>query len=89
LEAVGIVDKLGPDCSQKWKRGDRVMALLPGGGNAEFVACREECLINIPKTMSFIKAAAIPEVWLTAYQLLHTVGMFNFDYTASTNISTT
>jgi len=65
------------------------MALLPGGGNAEFVACREECLINIPKTMSFIKAAAIPEVWLTAYQLLHTVGMFNFDYTASTNISTT
>ncbi|XP_076077200.1 quinone oxidoreductase PIG3-like isoform X2 [Mytilus galloprovincialis] len=74
LEAVGTVDKLGPDCSQKWKIGDRVMALLAGGGNAEFVACREECLIPIPKKMSFTTAAAIPEVWLTAYQLLHTVG---------------
>ncbi|CAC5395768.1 TP53I3 [Mytilus coruscus] len=74
LEAVGTVDKLGPDCSQKWNIGDRVMALLAGGGNAEFVACREECLMPIPKKMSFTIAAAIPEVWLTAYQLLHTVG---------------
>lgn len=74
LEAVGIIEKLGENCSKKWSIGDRVMALLPGGGNAEFVACREECLMTVPRAMSFTKAAAIPEVWLTAYQLLHTVG---------------
>ena len=68
------MEKLGPDCTQKWSVGDRVMALLPGGGNAEFVACREECLMPIPRGLAFTTAAAIPEVWLTAYQLLHTVG---------------
>ncbi|ELT87242.1 hypothetical protein CAPTEDRAFT_163551 [Capitella teleta] len=73
LEAAGVVEKLGPGAS-KWKIGDRVMALLPGGGNAEFVAAFEDHLIPVPITLPFTQAAAIPEVWLTAYQLLHFVG---------------
>jgi tumor protein p53-inducible protein 3 len=38
------------------------MALLSGGGNAEFVAVNENHLIKIPESMSFKKASAIPEV---------------------------
>ncbi|XP_078322706.1 quinone oxidoreductase PIG3-like isoform X2 [Crassostrea virginica] len=74
LEAVGIVDRLGPGCVKSWKPGDKVMALLPGGGNAEYVASREELLMPLPSNMKFIEAAAIPEVWLTAFQLLFIVG---------------
>jgi len=47
---------------------------LKGGGNAEYVASHESLLMPIPQDMSFTQAAAIPEVWLTAFQLLHTVG---------------
>lgn len=74
LEAVGIVEKLGPGCVKTWQTGDRVMALLPGGGNAEFVASREELLMPVPDNLEFNRAAAIPEVWLTAFQLLFLVG---------------
>ncbi|KAJ8315516.1 hypothetical protein KUTeg_007666 [Tegillarca granosa] len=74
LEATGKISQKGPGCSDKWKIGDRVMALLAGGGNAEYVACHEDILMSVPSTMKFTEAAAIPEVWLTSYQLLHTIG---------------
>ncbi|XP_071113105.1 quinone oxidoreductase PIG3-like [Haliotis cracherodii] len=74
LEAAGVVESLGPGCSGKWKIGDRVMSLLAGGGNSEYVASPEKLLMPIPEGMDYINAAAIPEVWLTAYQLLHFVG---------------
>ena len=48
LEATGEVVKTGPDC-KKFKEGDRVMALLAGGGYAEFVAVGRKikrCTIN-------------------------------------------
>mmetsp|Transcript_4030 Transcript_4030/g.4937 ORF Transcript_4030/g.4937 Transcript_4030/m.4937 type:complete len:315 (+) Transcript_4030:64-1008(+) len=69
LEATGEVVKTGPDC-KKFKEGDRVMALLAGGGYAEFVAVDERQAMEIPNGISFRHAAAIPETWLTAYQLL-------------------
>ena len=50
------------------------MALLSGGGQAEYVTVPEGYLMPIPNDMSFIQAAAIPEAWLTAFQLLHFVG---------------
>lgn len=50
------------------------MALLSGGGQAQFVTVPEGLLMPIPKDMTFIQAAAIPEAWLTAFQLLHFVG---------------
>lgn len=39
LEASGVVEKLGNNCS-KWKLGDKVMALVPGAGNAEYVCVK-------------------------------------------------
>ena len=49
-----------------------------GGGNAEYVASREELLMPLPSNMKFIEAAAIPEVWLTAFQLLFIVGRVTY-----------
>ncbi|XP_021356397.1 quinone oxidoreductase PIG3-like isoform X2 [Mizuhopecten yessoensis] len=74
LEAVGTVETIGPNCVSRWSVGDRVMTLLAGGGNAEYVSGHEDLLMPIPAGLTFTKAAAIPEVWLTAFQLLHTVG---------------
>ncbi|XP_005096625.2 quinone oxidoreductase PIG3 [Aplysia californica] len=74
LEAAGIVDKIGPGCPDSVLVGQKVMALLAGGGNAEYVTCRYEQIMPIPKGLSMIQAAAIPEVWLTAFQLLYFVG---------------
>ncbi|NXJ84522.1 QORX oxidoreductase, partial [Trogon melanurus] len=73
LEAAGSVAGLGPGCKGRWKIGDSVMALLSGGGQAEYVAVPEGFLMPIPNDMTFIQAAAIPEAWLTAFQLLHFV----------------
>ncbi|KAG2468713.1 QORX oxidoreductase, partial [Polypterus senegalus] len=69
LEAAGVLVSEGAD----WSVGDRVMALLSGGGNAEYATVPEDQLMAIPNQMTFIQAAAIPEAWLTAYQLLHFV----------------
>ncbi|XP_064629176.1 quinone oxidoreductase PIG3-like [Lineus longissimus] len=74
LEAAGSVEMIGPGCSSKLNKGDRVMALLAGGGNAEYVAAHEDLILQVPTAMTYREAAAIPEVWLTAYQLLFTVG---------------
>ncbi|KFO75830.1 Quinone oxidoreductase PIG3, partial [Cuculus canorus] len=74
LEAAGSVIGLGPGCKGRWKTGDAVMALLSGGGQAEYVTVPEGHLMPIPNDMTFIQAAAIPEAWLTAFQLLHFVG---------------
>lgn len=65
---------LGPGCKGQWKIGDAVMALLSGGGQAEYVTVPEGCLMPAPNDLTFIEAAAIPEAWLTAFQLLHFVG---------------
>jgi len=74
LEAVGEVYKVGPGLDKdQWKVGDRAMALLGGGGNAEYVAVQADHLIPVPSELSMEQAACVPEVWLTAYQLLHFV----------------
>ncbi|XP_036398989.1 quinone oxidoreductase PIG3 [Megalops cyprinoides] len=74
LEAAGVVAEVGPGVNGCWRPGDRVMALLSGGGYAEFVAVPKAQLMPIPCHLTFQQAAAIPEAWVTAYQLLHLVG---------------
>ena len=49
------------------------MALLGGGGNAEYVAADAGHLLPVPASLAWSAAAAVPEVWLTAFQLLHLV----------------
>ncbi len=66
LEAAGVVSKLGDGVSE-WRIGDRVCTLLSGGGYAEQVAAPAALLVRIPDEWSFEQAAAIPEVFYTAY----------------------
>ncbi|MFD0587469.1 NAD(P)H-quinone oxidoreductase [Paenibacillus sp. GCM10027627] len=70
LEMAGIVE----EGSGPWKPGDRVMALLPGGGYAERVRLPAGMAMAIPEGLSFAEAAAIPEVFLTAYLNLFCLG---------------
>jgi len=70
LEMAGTVEAQGSACVG-WNQGDRVCALLPGGGYAEYVTVPQEMAMPIPPSLSFEAAAAIPEVFLTAFQTLH------------------
>ncbi|MGC4065488.1 MAG: NAD(P)H-quinone oxidoreductase [Polyangiaceae bacterium] len=73
LECAGVVSSVGPDVTQV-KVGDRVMALLAGGGYAEQVVIHQGMAIPIPKQLSFVEAAAVPEAFLTAREALFTLG---------------
>ncbi len=66
LECAGEIEALGPGVSG-WQAGDRVMALLAGGGQAEKVAVPAGQLMPIPDGLDFEHAAALPEVALTAW----------------------
>ncbi len=66
LEMAGVVAAVGEEVTG-WQVGDRVCALLPGGGYAEQVVVPAGMLMRIPDDWSFTDAAAIPEVWMTAY----------------------
>ncbi|MFC4808173.1 NAD(P)H-quinone oxidoreductase [Paenibacillus sp. GCM10023250] len=73
LEMAGVVEQLGAGV-KGWQPGDRVFALLPGGGYAERVAIPAGMAMRIPDGFSFEQAAAIPEVFLTAYLNLFVLG---------------
>ncbi len=66
LECAGEVAALGPGTSG-YRIGERVMALLAGGGQAEKVTVPVGQLMPIPAGMSFERAAALPEVALTSW----------------------
>ncbi|HRQ36427.1 MAG TPA: NAD(P)H-quinone oxidoreductase [Chloroflexota bacterium] len=66
LEMAGVVNAIGEDV-EGWQPGDRVCALLPGGGYAEQVAVPAGMLLRLPDEWSFEQGTAVPEVWYTAY----------------------
>ena len=66
LECSGVVESVGKEVKSK-KPGDEVMALLGGGGYAEYVTCHEFHAINKPKNLNWIEAASIPEVYATCW----------------------
>ena len=66
LEMSGVVVAVGAEV-RNWHIGDRVLALLPGGGYAEHVAVHNELLLELPQSWSWAQGAAVPEVWLTAF----------------------
>lgn len=70
LEMAGEIAEVGPNVTG-WHVGDRVCALLPGGGYAERVAVPAAMLMPIPHGWSFVQAAALPEVYLTAFVNLY------------------
>jgi tumor protein p53-inducible protein 3 len=69
LEISGEVVELGDNVS-RWKKGDKIFGLIPGGGYAEYAKIHQDMAIEKPDKFSFEEAAAIPEVFLTAYQAL-------------------
>jgi putative PIG3 family NAD(P)H quinone oxidoreductase len=74
MECAGVVSALGPGCTGSVGVGDRVMVLLGGGGYAERVVVPEALLMKVPDSLSFEQAAAIPEAFLTAREVLFTAG---------------
>ncbi len=66
LECAGEVVDIGPDVAG-FSVGDQVCALLAGGGYAEFVAAPASQVLPVPAGMTTTEAAAIPEVFATAY----------------------
>lgn len=66
LEAAGVISAVGSDVGG-WKPGDKVCALLAGGGYAAAAACPHQMLLPVPDGWSMIQAAAFPEAYFTAY----------------------
>ncbi|OYD07365.1 NAD(P)H-quinone oxidoreductase [Paludifilum halophilum] len=78
LEMAGVVEEVGANCSG-WSKGDPVFGLLPGGGYAEYAVIPGDMAMPIPEGLSFEEAAAIAEVFLTAYQTLFWLGSLEKD----------
>lgn len=66
LECAGTVAEMGSEVSG-WRVGERAMALLPGGGYAEEVVVDARSAIHVPDSLGDDEAAALPEVFLTAF----------------------
>jgi len=80
LECAGTITQVGRG-SKGFKVGDKVMCLLTGGGYAQFAAVPYQTCMPVPESLNMAEAAAIPETWLTGYQLLHQIaGVKKGDY---------
>ena len=66
LECAGVVVEVGEGVPAS-KLGNRVCALLAGGGYAEYVAVPSSQAVRIPNELDFLQATALPEVFATAY----------------------
>ncbi len=69
LEFSGVVSAVGQRVTA-WKQGDEVMGIDAGGGYADKIAVHERQLMRVPASVSVADAAAIPEVFLTAWDAL-------------------
>jgi NADPH2:quinone reductase len=69
LEIAGEIIKMGCEAqtSSNWKKGDKVCALLGGGGYAQYVSVKYDMLMPVPKGLTVIEAAALPEAYATSY----------------------
>lgn len=69
LEIAGTIVEVGQEAAQKskWKIGDKVCALLGGGGYAEYANVKYDMLMPVPNNCTMVEAAAIPEAFATAY----------------------
>ena len=66
LEIAGEVAVLGAG-ARRWKLGDKVMALVVGGGYAEYCPAHESHCLPVPRGLSMVEAAAIPETFFTVW----------------------
>ena len=73
LEIAGEIAETGAEVTG-WKKGDKVSALLGGGGYAEYANVKYDMLMPVPENCSMVEAAAIPEAFATAYLKLFVEG---------------
>ncbi len=73
LEAAGTISEVGEGVSQ-WNVGDKVCALLPGGGYAEYVATPAAHCLPVPQGLSLKEAACLPENFFTVWSNVFTRG---------------
>ena len=81
LEIAGIIERVGKNVSD-WKIGDRVCALLGGGGYAEYVSVKHDMLMPVPQGLSLVEASALPEAYATSYLNLFIEGHLEAGQTA-------
>jgi len=69
LEIAGTIVEVAEGAKEKsnWKVGDKVCALLGGGGYAQYANVKYDMLMPVPKNCTMVEAAAIPEAFATAY----------------------
>ncbi|KHL02550.1 NAD(P)H-quinone oxidoreductase [Sinomonas humi] len=70
LEVSGRISAFGPDVVRPFSAGDRVVALLSGGGYAQKVAVPAEQVLRIPEGVDLVTAASLPETAATVYSNL-------------------
>jgi len=73
LELAGVVAALGAGAS-RFAEGDRVMAIVGGGGQAELAVVHERQLMPVPDALGFPEAGGVPEVFTTAHDAIFTQG---------------
>ena len=81
LEIAGIIEAKGKNVTD-WEIGDRVCALLGGGGYAEYVAVKHDMLMPVPRGLSMEEASALPEAYATSYLNLFIEGQLKAGQTA-------
>ena len=81
LEIAGVVAEVGSLVTE-WKKGDRVCALLGGGGYAEYVSVKRDMLMPVPKGLTMEEASALPEAYATSYLNLFIEGHLEAGETA-------
>lgn len=69
LEIAGTIISIGKGAAEKsnWKIGDKVCALLGGGGYAQYANVKYDMLMPVPNNCTMVEAAAMPEAFATAY----------------------
>jgi NADPH:quinone reductase-like Zn-dependent oxidoreductase len=72
LECAGQIVESGAGTSDE-KLGAKVIVLLPGGGYAQYAKVNSRHVIKVPDEVTLEHVAGVPEVWCTAYQILHFV----------------
>jgi putative PIG3 family NAD(P)H quinone oxidoreductase len=71
LELAGEVEELGPGAT-RFREGDRVMAVVGGGGQAELAVVHERAAMPVPEPLGWPEAGGLPEVFTTAHDALFT-----------------
>ncbi|WP_338527036.1 NAD(P)H-quinone oxidoreductase [Pseudomonas batumici] len=75
LEIAGEVVATGSNVSS-FTIGDQVMALVPGGGYAEYAVADERTTLHLPQGLSMVEAAALPETFMTVWANMFQRGQF-------------